>query len=126
MGFIPLTNHDDKIHAYRVLSRRHRLPEEAKPVAVEISIRFERLAPPIIPYSHVRPNAVETKDALVCLAERIFCFTRLYSDVGDPFFKIVVNGEVRFHDKAKRSQAEALGVRRCSNGFYVDRIHLAN
>lgn len=128
MGFVTVTklNLNDSTFAYQILSQCHRLPKSAKPAKVEVAIYYELQRSKITPYSRVRPTAVQTPDGVIHLAERIVCFTRLHPNVGDPIFKIAVNGVIRFCDKAKRPQAEALGIQRCSNGYYLDRIQLGN
>lgn len=126
MGFIPIAvkGWGDSIYAYKILSQRHRLSKKGTPVKVEISIFLESKRSGLKPYSKVRPQAVRTPAGLIQLAERVVCFERLYENLGlgDPYFKILVNGRILFNDKAKRDQAELLGIQRCKNGFYLDRI----
>ena len=59
-------------------------------------------------------------DGMVRLAERVYFFRELYRNEGD----VVVDGEICYCDKAKYPRGERLGIRRCVNGFYLDRICL--
>lgn len=73
--------------------------------------------------SEHRPPAARDADGVIHLAERIVIFVPDLPMGHDVSLEIVVNGERLFFDKAKRSEAAALGVKRdARNEFYVDRV----
>jgi GNAT superfamily N-acetyltransferase len=73
--------------------------------------------------SEHRPSAARDADDVIHLAERIVIYVPDLPMGHDVSLEIVVNGERRFFDKAKRSEAAALGVKRDANyKFYIDRI----
>lgn len=72
--------------------------------------------PAVIPTTILMPNGV------IYLSERVSVFKKLDQEERDVVVEIVVNGERRYLDKAKYPEAKAIGVQRCSNGFYIDRI----
>lgn len=72
--------------------------------------------PAAIPTTVIMPNGV------IYLSERVSVFKKLDQEERDVVVEIVVNGERRYLDKAKYPEAKAMGVQRCSNGFYIDRI----
>jgi hypothetical protein len=73
--------------------------------------------------SEHRPLAARDRDGVIHLAERVIIYVPDLPMGHDVSLEIVVNGERLFFDKAKRSEATALGVQRDAGyEFYVDRI----
>jgi hypothetical protein len=67
--------------------------------------------------------AARDRDGVIHLAERVIIYVPDLPMGHDVSLEIVVNGERLFFDKAKRSEATALGVQRDAGyEFYVDRI----
>ena len=58
------------------------------------------------------------------LSERVAFFEVLYIEnlLRDVVVEIDVDGEVLFCDKAKREAANSIGLKRCLNGFFIDKI----
>ena len=73
--------------------------------------------------SEHQPQAARDADGVIHLAERIVIFVPDLLMGHDVALEIVVNGERLFFDKAKQSEAAALGVKRDAGyEFYIDRI----
>ena len=47
----------------------------------------------------------------------------IHDERGDIVVEITVGGSRRYLDKAKYPEAKRLGLQRCTNGFYIDRIY---
>lgn len=73
--------------------------------------------------SEHRPPAARDADGVIHLAERVVIYVPDMPMGHDVSLEIVVNGERLFFDKAKRSEAAAIGVKRDAGyEFYIDRI----
>ena len=126
MGFTALPASDEgHRYAYRILEKTHVLPRGGHPIDVAIRFFPEAVVwePTTEPLGCETPQALLYPDATIRLAKRVYLFERLYPEARDPVVEIAVEGQVRYRDKAKRDDAERLGVARCSNGFFLDRIH---
>lgn len=123
MGFTLLD--DTKRTAYRILEKKHELPADGN--IVRADVRFypeDRLwNESISPYDAAASVAARTPDGVIHLSERVFCFKDLHPEGRDPVLEVVIDGQPRFLDKAKRPEAERIGIRGCPHGFYIDRIH---
>lgn len=80
-------------------------------------------------YDHVpvasehRPAAARAADGVIHLAERVVIFVPDLPMGHDVSLEILVNAERLFFDKAKRSEAAAIGVKRDAGyEFYIDSI----
>jgi N-acetylglutamate synthase-like GNAT family acetyltransferase len=125
MGFTLLQRKGDT-YGYRVLSRHFKDPTDA--VDLSVTIRFypeeKKWRPDVAAISETSPAATITKDGTVHLADRVLFHERIYEHVRDVVVEIVINGKCVYCDKAKYPNAEELGVARCLNGYYLDRITL--
>jgi GNAT superfamily N-acetyltransferase len=124
MGFTFLPGRDGKNFAYRMLYRQHVLPVEGSEVDVEICFFPEKRKDQEAtnPYLRVSPAAKLLPDGTVYLGERIFFYEALYPKEGGMVMGINVDGTRLFLDKAKCKEAQLIGLNRCPNGFYIDRI----
>ena len=111
-------------YAYRILEKRHALPVDGIPVSV--SIRFfpeeRNWNEDAVPLCIATPKAVRTSDGNILLAERVSCFEPLYPMARDPVVEVKVDGLLIYCEKAKYENAQRLGVLRCRNGFFIDRL----
>ena len=126
MGFTLLDRDNGENNAYRILEKSHQLPLEAQPVSVVIrfypnSRKWCDSTPPIV---SATPQAVRTTDNIVHLKDRVFFFERIYSGLRETVVEIIVDGDVLLCDRARDDEAAQLGMRRCTNGFYIDRVLL--
>lgn len=127
MGFTLFGDPPHQKKAYRILPKRHQLPPGGQ--RIDATARFfpedrkwkggETLAP----YHSAVPTAMLMPDGVIHLSERVSFFRDIHPDARDAVIEITVNGERRYCDKAKSSEAKRMGVRTCSNGFYIDRIY---
>ena len=110
----------------RILYREHELPESLP--KVEVAITFFPQA--ILYCSEVSP-LIDNKmcgvlypSAKIALPRRVIAHIDNETDHRDLVVKIVVHGNERYFDKAKRPEAKALGVQRdrIGNSFYIDKI----
>lgn len=122
MGFTLMPN-DETRHAYRVLPKHHELPV-GRPVEVKIQFYCEerRWDKNVPAYASAILEGVQTAENVVCLPERVCAFRKLCPEPSDALVEIATNGKTLYFDKAKYSEASNLGVRRCANAFYVDKI----
>jgi GNAT superfamily N-acetyltransferase len=125
MGFTLLEPSDrGRNYAYRVLDKAHVLPPRGQ--AVDVTIRAypeeAKWEPDTKPLFTASPLAMAYRDGTIRLVERVYIFERLYPSARDIVVEITVGGRVRYRDKVRCEDAERFGVRRCSNGFFIDRI----
>ena len=74
------------------------------------------------PKLEISPIASRFPARVVHLAERVLFHSRAQQVDGDPVVEVVIEGETVFLDKAKYDAARELGIQRCTNGFYLDRV----
>lgn len=127
MGFILLETTDSKNYAYQVLEKSLSLPQQGSDVEVSISFYPESFKwdPCTQPYVTFSPRARMTADGIVHLQQRVQFHKHAYRASGDVVIGILVARECLYRDKAKYPDAQHFGVARCTNGFYLDRIHRA-
>lgn len=121
MGFTLFPDNDGKNEAYRILYRQHALPDEGSVIHVEISF-FPEKRDWQDAYFRASPTAKLLTDGTIHLGERVFFYEALYPKEGDTMMRINVDGTSIFLDKAKNKEAKLVGLNRCPNGFYIDRI----
>lgn len=124
MDFELLDRGGDNHYAFRTLNKAFALPPNAHEVHVEIgfypeSRRWNKTVPPLVSAS---PAAARAPDDTVHLAERVFFFEALYPNSSDAVIEIEIDGQRLFGDKAKYPAATRIGVRCCTNGYYIDKI----
>lgn len=124
MGFTLLDDDGSNSNAYRILERRNQLPSDSKPVEAVIHFYPEerKWDKTTRPCCSATPATAMTANGIVHLGERVFFFEDLYGDVGDPVVEIVIDSKNYYFDKAKYDQARYLGLRRCTNGYFIDAI----
>jgi GNAT superfamily N-acetyltransferase len=124
MGFTLFDCNKRANFAYRILEKKLQLP--ANGLQIDVAIRFfpeeRRGNKKILPFSVSRPDALQTSDGIVHLAERVVFFSELHPDSGDPVIEVEVARQTRFCDKAKYPGARNIGVQRCDHGFYIDYV----
>lgn len=125
MGFTIIESVNGKNYAYRIVDNPLQLPEQG--VDVKVVIRFfpdsRKWQPQTKPYTAHSPQARRTPDGTIYLAQRVLFHEEAFLDVRDVVVEIEVDGNRRFLDKARYEEAQRIGVTRCTNGFYVDRVH---
>lgn len=130
MGFILYDGPTPKKRAYRVLRKEHHFPKGGK--QVDVAIRFfpeDRKwsgGEAIRAYDAAVPTAMQYHDGTIYLSERVSVFKGLDQEGRDVVVEIALNGRRLYLDKAKYPEARQLGVRRCSNGFYIDCVHISS
>jgi len=124
MGFTLLVSDDDNNYAYRILEKKHQLPPEGDPIGVIIRVYPEEKnwENNVLPFSVYEPTAVATADGIVNLGERVAFTNALHRNGRDAIVEIEIADVVRYCDKARYEEADKIGVHRCENGFYIDRI----
>jgi GNAT superfamily N-acetyltransferase len=126
MGFVIYTEKYKK-YGYQILEKKLPLPDDGK--SVNVIIRFfpedrkwsDEL---ILPLECFSPLSVKTDDNVIHLGKRVSFFEYIYSrNTGrDVVVEIEVDGNIIYSDKAKYKEAEYRGIKRCRNGFYIDKI----
>lgn len=114
----------DVKHAYRIMPRP--LPFAAQGDAVQIEVQWfgpeRKWAPDAPALAASAPAAVRSPNGGIRFAERVHGFGRTAG--GDLVVRVAVQGEEIYCDKAKYEKAQALGLQRCRNGFYLDGLWL--
>ena len=128
MGFTIFTERHDN-YAYRILEKTFPLPVDG--ISVNVIIRFypedrkwsDALIEPIECFS---PPSVMTMDNVIHLSKRVSFFEDAYrkNTDRDVVVEIEVDGNIIYFDKAKYSEAQYRGMKRCRNGFYIDKVQL--
>ena len=126
MGFTIFTERHDN-YAYRILEKTFPLPVDG--ISVNVIIRFypedrkwsDALIEPIECFS---PPSVMTMDNVIHLSKRVSFFEDAYrkNTDRDVVVEIEVDGNFIYFDKAKYSEAQYRGMKRCRNGFYIDKV----
>ena len=126
MGFRLLPNRGHPVAAYRVLNKSFVLPAEGEPIEVVISFYpNERMWEPATPAVHSdSPVACLMSGHVVQLERRVALHEEIIEGYGDPVVEITINGRSVYLDKAKYPESKDIGVQRCTNGYYIDRIRL--
>jgi len=126
MGFTLIENADRENYAYQIIDEPLELPEHG--TAVTVVIRFfpesKKWNPETVPYTGYSPTAKLTPGNIIYLAKRVQFHDEAFPNVRDVVVEIEVNGNSQFCDKAKYNDAHKIGIRRCTNGFYIDMVHL--
>lgn len=119
----------NNVCAYRILKKTFPLPADG--VCVNALIRFypedrKWSKSAVEPLACFSPPAVRTTDNVVHLGERVAFFEDIYRQgtAQDLVVEIEVDGNILCTEKAKYSEAQDRGIKRCLNGFYIDKIKL--
>lgn len=125
MGFMLLDKGGGGNYAYRILQKQHALPVDGRPVDAVLRFFPEecKWRDGVQPHTTSSPMAVITSDGIVHLAERTYFFENLYPMAGDLVAEVMIDGSLRYRDKAKYKDAQQIGIYRCTNGFYIDKVH---
>ena len=123
MGF-QLYGNNMKNYAYRLLRKKHDLPDNGIGVPVKISFYPEQRKwnDNTLPIKTFTPYAVQTPNDYVYLSERISFFDTTNEFRQDTVISIHVDGKLIYLDKAKYEEAIELGVSRDNGAFYLDKI----
>jgi len=126
MGFTLIENDYGEYYAYQIIDKPLQLPEHG--VATVIVIRFfpeeRKWEPETKPYAVYSPQAILAPDGSIYLARRVQFHDMAFPNVKDVVVEIEVNGTCQFRNKAKYDESRKIGITRCTNGFYIDRIRL--
>lgn len=127
MGFVPFRSDDGNTYAHRILEKRHTLPEgRGAKVVIRLYPERKKWDDGVAPYDVKVPAAVTDKEGVTHLAERVHYAERPGTRSNDLVIELEIDGEVRYCDKAKYPEAQVFGVRRCKQGFFIDRIDPAH
>ncbi len=104
-----------------VFEKSYDIPVDGLPTNVDImfyqeQVKWEPQTPPIKSFS---PHAMLDNQGIIHLQYRVSANT----DNEDAVIRICVDGEVIYFDKAKYSEASAIGVTYNSGTFYIERLH---
>ncbi len=122
-------DHSD-IYAYRILGKKFLLPGSMPRASVRVSFfpAEKKWHPEDVTdaFETFSPEAVLLEDGSIQLAERVcfheYRFPKLAHGGNDTVVEIDVEGSIIYCNKAKYDEASALGIKRCTNGFYIDVI----
>ncbi len=122
-------DHSD-IYAYRILGKKFLLPGNMPHVSIRVSFFPEekKWHPEDMTdaFETFSPEAVLLEDGSIQLAERVcfheYRFPKLAHGGNDTVVEIEVDGLILYCNKARYDQGKAIGVERCTNGFYIDAI----
>lgn len=126
MGFTIDSAPTGEVYAYRVLEAPLVLPDAG--TAAHVMVRFypesRMWVPETQPYAEFSPQAKLAANGDVHLAQRVLFHEDLYprTDRQDLVVEIEVNGQRVYRDKAKYGSSRKVGVKRCMNGYYLDRV----
>lgn len=124
MGFTLAPGDGGQLYAYRMLDKRLALPGIG--VSADVVVCFypeeKKWHPEVAALSEHIPVAEITAEGDILLDRRILFHKTAHPGAWDVLVEIKVNGTVRYLDKAKYGEAQAIGVVRCRNGWYIDRI----
>lgn len=125
MGFRQINPEGERKLAYRIIDKHHDLPANGTPSKVVIGFYREdrQYSPEPQALQSSSPDAVRTVDGIVHLRRQVQFFPGIYSDVRDAVVSINVEGETLCCEKAKYPLPRKLGVQRCTNGYFIDRIN---
>ena len=112
-----------KNHAYRILHKHNTAPKRGNAMAVTLRFYPEerKWLSSAKPYLDVSPAAWHSPNGLVHLRERVSFHEAIHS-ARDTVVEIIMGGDTLYCDKAKYDEARHIGIRRCLNGYFVDRI----
>jgi GNAT superfamily N-acetyltransferase len=125
MGFELIEGGNGSTYGCRVIRRVLDLPDHGEAVAVTIEWFPEgrKWNAGVSAVSTFSPKAVRTPDGQIHLGERVHWFDTLPSwSGGGVVLRIVVDGVERYFDKARYPSAAQIGLKDCSNGYYLDNV----
>ena len=122
-------DHSD-IYAYRILEQKLPLPDGMQRASIRVRFFPEERKwlseDKAAAFATFAPEAVLLEDGSIQLAERVcfheYLFPKLACGGNDTVVEIDVDGVILYRDKAKYDEASAIGIQRCTNGFYIDAI----
>lgn len=123
MGFTVLSD-NDRTYAFRVIETKHRLPSTGRPIDVSLQLYVESkdLEPITTPYSSQPLSAVITRAGIIHLEKRAVLFDPEAHRRGPHIVEIKMGKDRGFIGNPNNRKAYQLGVRRCANGYFVDRL----
>lgn len=124
MGFTVIAESDPPNKAYRILERRHDLPNIG--TLVEAVIRFfpedRKWREACSPLVQIAALGKELPGGVIQLDRRVSFHEDAHPLVRDVVVEAEVNGVRKFIDKAKYRELQKRGVTRCRNGWFIDQI----
>lgn len=101
------------------------IPADGSPVNVKIMFFPEQAkwTPEASPIKSYSQTAVLDNQGTIHLQKRVAAYVVNENYNGDAMIKICVDGEPVYFDKAKYSEAKAIGVTYNSGAFYIDKVH---
>ncbi|WP_353980477.1 GNAT family N-acetyltransferase [Salinicola endophyticus] len=101
------------------------VPTDGSPVNVKIMFYPEQAKwiSETVPIKSFSPTAVLDNQGVIHFQNRVAAYVRSENYKGDAMIKICVDGESVYFDKAKYSEASAIGVAYNSGAFYIDKVH---
>ena len=122
MGFYIERSHNHMTYGYCVIKKIIELPKEGNDVYAVISFyprskEWDSLVNPIDVFSI---SARRDHSGIVHLSQRIGIPG---IEVDDVVVQLELDGDIIYKGKAKHEEAQQLGFKKCSNGYYIDIIH---
>ena len=111
-------------YAYLIIKRKHKLPLNGKLIDLEISIYPEEKIwnSSVHSLTSEKPQSVITDDGIIHLEERISVPGRSLCNNKDLVVEIKIESDTLYCGKANNPKADSLGVKSCTNGYYMDYI----
>jgi GNAT superfamily N-acetyltransferase len=126
MGFTLFGDQTRRKFAFRALRKVHRLPSGGRETEVVIRFypekRIWRGGEAVLPTEVVSTAGLVMSEGMVHLKQRAAFCKKIHDETGDIVIEIIAGGECWYLGKAKYPEAKVLGVQRCSNGFYIDKV----
>ncbi len=125
MGFTMVeSSSSNKKYAYFIIKRKHKLPLNGKLINLEISIYPEEKMWNSSAHSlrTEKPQSVITDDGKIHLEERISVPGRSLCNNKDLVVEIKIESDTLYCGKANNPKADSLGIKCCTNGYYMDYI----
>lgn len=124
MGFTIIECNNFNGYAYRVIEKDLEIPIEGTDVGVSIAFYPEskKWTPQEKPYLNLTPAARIGPNGMIYLAHRIIFHERAFPKSNDAVVEVEICGSTFYLDKARYQEAQDLGVIRCQNGYYIDRL----
>ncbi|MFQ2253143.1 GNAT family N-acetyltransferase [Aeromonas hydrophila] len=115
----------NKNEASFVFEKSLDIPTDGLPVNVEIMFYPEKAkwTPEISPIKSYYPTAVLDNQGTIHLQNRVAAYIDGENHNGDAMIKICVDGKPVYFNKAKYSEAKAIGITYKSGTFYIDKVY---
>lgn len=124
MGFTLIECNNFNGYAYRVIDKDLEIPREGTDVGVSIAFypKSKKWTPQEKSYLNFAPAARLGPNGMIYLAHRIIFHESAFPKSDDVVVEVEICGTTFYLDKARYQEARDLGVIRCQNGYYIDKL----